>query len=164
MKIRLETVAVKTLAGLVKSLIGAKQPREVQERAQKELLRANPGLGKEDGVKPGIAIVVPDLGAPLAAAEGSASPATTPGQAAADVAFAAVGSRLGASLAAAQEEAQTLRLKRTQDALLAAHSELTRERLDAIASQAEAEASQTAAVVMQFRQGLEDAAKHMPRR
>lgn len=163
MKIRLGTIGddVKTLAGLVKSLIGAKQPRAVQERAQQELLLANPGL-VEGGVKPGIAIVVPPLLVPSAGPEDPAAPAEA--QPGVETVFAGVGSRLDESLAAAKEQARTLRLKTTQETLLAANPELTKERLEAIVNQAEEEASQTAAVVEQFRKGLEDAAKRMPRR
>jgi hypothetical protein len=169
MTVRIETIdAVRTLAGLVKSLIGEKQPKEVQERVQEELLRANPWLGGVEGLKPGMTIIVPDLGEPPAdsgnPAQPGAAPAPGPVRTGIEAAIAVTGTQLEASLAAANEQSQTLRSKKTQDALLAAYPELTKEQLDAVAKQAEEEAAQTAAVVEQFRQGLEDAMMRLPRR
>lgn len=57
----------KTVAALAKSILGGRAKADLLKQAEEALLRANPGLGEKDGLKPGAPIIVPDLSGPAGA-------------------------------------------------------------------------------------------------
>jgi hypothetical protein len=166
MPLRITTVGrEKTVGGLVKSLLGAKSSKELQERATEALLRANPALAEEGGVRAGMPVIVPDLGrsdddTPAAAAE-DAPPHGTPLEIALMAARDQLGSGIDAAAAAVKAQAKAIRSTKTQKAVLAAHPELNKDQLEAMAAAEEQEADRLAALVQEFRARIDRAIEGM---
>ena len=115
MALRIETVGrARTVAGLVKSLVGEKVPPEALDRAKEALLRANPRLAEEGGFTPGMQIIVPRF---EVASEGRAETAAVDAapvdaglvRASAEALLARMTSHAEAQLAEAKETVRLLR-------------------------------------------------------
>lgn len=146
----------RTIAGLAKALFDTKGSAALQERAEAALLRANPQLAQEGGIKAGLSIIVPKV-RELSANEDAApaTPSPPPSSAAAGVeaevessiglarsrvqALADLGGRsLAAALDSAKRAAKELKSEETATALLAAHPDFG-ERLEAVRGEADKE-------------------------
>jgi hypothetical protein len=131
----------RTVAGLVKTLVGSKSEAELRDRVEQALLQANPGLGS-DGLQPGAPIIVPDLTdkrgeSPEKAAGPSEDSMRVLGPAI-DALAGQVGAQLDAALKDAAESAKSLKSKAVIDAITAARPDL-KDALPTIAAEAEQE-------------------------
>lgn len=145
----------KTLAGLTKTLFDVKGDRELQERAEVALLNANPCL--VHGIPaPGTPIIVPDIGTEPARAQPAAvipeDVLRTIREGAAALADLA-GPRLDAALKEQSGLSAMLKAKATADAVVAARPDL-KDKLPAIAAEAEEETKRTAATVAKLRAAI----------
>lgn len=144
----------RTIAGIVKTLVGAKSDAEVRERAEEALLRANPGLGAEGGLKPGAPIVVPDLRVtrrpphePEARPPGESIRILGP---ALEALARQVGAPLDAALKDAAESAKSLKTKAMADAVGAARPDL-KGKLSAITAEVEQEVKRAEEAAVKLR-------------
>ncbi|HVQ07047.1 MAG TPA: hypothetical protein VMS43_01295 [Allosphingosinicella sp.] len=157
----------RTVAGLAKALFDTKGSAALQGRAEAALLRANPELAKEGGIKAGMTLIVPrvrDLAAkneeggpptppaPAPTDGGKDSPATAIGLARGRTqALAELGGRaLDAALSSAKRSAKELKSEATATALLAARPDFA-ERLEAARGQADQEVKRIAEAGKQLR-------------
>lgn len=162
MPIRITTIGrQRTVAGLAKALFDTKGSAALQERAEAALLRANPQLAQEGGIKAGLSIIVPavrDLipkgedtpAAPSPPPPGAtAAPAARAGEPPPDSAIGLAASRvraladlggqsLEAALADAKLAVKELKSEETATALRAAHPDFG-ERLEAVRGEADKE-------------------------
>lgn len=142
MPVSLSTIGrQRTIAGLAKAVFGVKDDPELQKRGEEALLRANPGLAGEGGLKAGTPIIVPDLRdrrtiSPSGETAPPAEPIGTAG-AAAEIADLA-GARLDAALKEAGVNAKLLKTKAVADAIAAARPDL-KDKLPAIAAEVDQE-------------------------
>ena len=144
----------KTIAGLAKAVFELKGGPELQARAEEVLLRANPALATEGGLRPGAPIIVPPIGLPGAGRE-SKLPAESIAlvrRAAAALAEQA-GAPLDAALKEATERAKSLSAKPTIEAIVAARPDL-KEQLPAIAAAAQEEAKSAAEAAANLRDAI----------
>ncbi|HYJ81690.1 MAG TPA: hypothetical protein VEW26_02470 [Allosphingosinicella sp.] len=151
----------RTVSGLAKALFETKGSAALQERAEAALLKANPQLATEGGLKAGATVIVPSVRdvapkaeAPAAAATpspptpGSAAPAGAgaqsrePAIAAAReraTALAELGGRsIEAALGAAKRSVRELRSEEVAAAVIAARPDM-RDRLEAVRGEADKE-------------------------
>jgi phage tail protein X len=138
----------RTVAGLAKALFDTKGSAALQERAEEALLRANPRLAEEGGIKPGSSVIVPevrDLGAKEAAADGKDESEAAIGLARGRAqALADLGGRsLEAALGGAKRAARELKSEATATALLAVRPDF-RARLEAARGEADKEVKRIA--------------------
>jgi hypothetical protein len=160
----------RSVAGLAKALFDTKGSAALQERAEAALLRANPQLAAEGGIRSGATIIVPAVrdvpprteepaaasqpsprgrAAPAApaASAGGGEPSREPAIAAAReraTALAELGARsIEAALGAAKRSARDLKSEETAAALLAVRPDM-KERLEAVRGEADKEVKRIA--------------------
>jgi len=146
----------RTIAGLAKAVFGVKGDPELQKRGEEALLRANPGLAGEGGLKAGTPIIVPDLRDPrtISPSGETAPPAEPTGTAgaAAEIADLA-GARLDAALKEAGVNAKLLKTKAVADAIAAARPDL-KDKLPAIAAEVDQEVKRAEEAAAKLRAAL----------
>lgn len=147
----------RTIAGLAKAVFGVKGDPELQKRGEEALLRANPGLAGEGGLKAGTPIIVPDLRDPRTISPSGetappAEPTGTAGAAAAEIADLA-SARLDTALKEAGVNAKLLKTKAVADAIAAARPDL-KDKLPAIAAEAEQEVKRAEEAAAKLRAAL----------
>lgn len=166
MAFRIETAGrARTVAGLVKSLVGEKVPPEALDRAKEALLQANPRIEK-DGFTPGMQIIVPRF---EVASEGRAETAAVDAapvdaglvRASAEALLARMTSHVEAQLAEAKETVGLLRAKKTQDAILAVRPDL-KDRLEDLGKEVEAKGKRLRAVGQDLGTRLSGLARRSP--
>ncbi|HYE29034.1 MAG TPA: hypothetical protein VEA61_12500 [Allosphingosinicella sp.] len=162
----------RSLAGLAKALFDTKGSAELQERAEAALLRANPQLAAEGGLKAGATVIVPtvrDLRAkeepaavepppppPPSGARGGrdseeAEPVLALARQRAESLAELGGRSIEAALAVARRSLRELKSEETAAALLAARPDL-RDRLETVRGEADKEVKRIAEAGRTLRQ------------
>lgn len=155
----------KSVAALARAVFGELGKADLPQ-AEEALVRANPDLLKEDGLRPGTPIIVPELPGPREAGprEGfQLPPEALRLVAAAAGAFASqAGAPLDAMLKESADQAKLLKKADVADAIAARRPDL-RAQLPQAAAQAEEEVKKTKEAVVKLRAAIAQIEKLLPR-